>query len=216
MHIYGTDGYRVNRVSMSEVLPIRSRIMDAATATFLRLGFSRASTAEIARLARVSKRDIYAHFADKRAMLLACISERAEAMRLPLNLPVPDTKEDLRYTLVQYGAAVLRELGRHEVLAAYRLSIIDTEVGAGVAQALDGHGREHATAGLIALIRAVRDRKLLKGAEPEEMAEVYLGVLMHGAILLRMVMRVREPPDKAEICRRATLATSCLERLYGA
>lgn len=190
--------------------------MEAASATFMRLGFARASTSEIARLARVSKRDIYAHFADKHAMLVACISERAEAMRRPLNLPVPETREGLRQTLFHYGAAVLRELQRPEVLAAYRLSIIDTEVEAGVAHALDRHGREHASAGLVTLLREASHRGLLRGTGPEEMAEVYLGILMHGMILLRMVMRVTETPDETEICRRATMATTCLERLYGA
>ena len=56
---------------------------------FMRLGYGGASTAQIARLARVSKRDLYAVFNSKQAMLCASVMERTERMRHPLNLPAP-------------------------------------------------------------------------------------------------------------------------------
>jgi TetR/AcrR family transcriptional regulator, mexJK operon transcriptional repressor len=53
----------------------RERILTAAAESFLDLGFERTSTAEIARRAKVSKREIYAYFDDKRAILSASITE---------------------------------------------------------------------------------------------------------------------------------------------
>ena len=67
---------------MSESHPsIRERILEAAFSAFMRLGYGGTSTAEIARLARVSKRDLYANFSSKQAKLAACVTERAERMR---------------------------------------------------------------------------------------------------------------------------------------
>ena len=51
----------------------RERILDAATKCFLGLGFERTTTAEIARRARVSKRELYTHFEGKRDLLSAAI-----------------------------------------------------------------------------------------------------------------------------------------------
>jgi AcrR family transcriptional regulator len=50
-----------------------ARILNAASELFLELGFERASTADIAARAKVSKRELYKHFGDKRAILSACI-----------------------------------------------------------------------------------------------------------------------------------------------
>jgi AcrR family transcriptional regulator len=59
----------------------RERILSAAAESFLELGFERTSTAEIARRAKVSKREIYTHFEDKRAILLAAITELQNEMQ---------------------------------------------------------------------------------------------------------------------------------------
>jgi AcrR family transcriptional regulator len=202
---------------MSEIqLSTRHRVLDAAFAAFMRFGYEGASTAKIARLARVSKRDLYAHFANKQAMLEACVTERAERMRRPLNMPVPNNPAALRETLLQYGMTVVRELSQPEVLATYRLAILNAETAPDVGLTLDRLRRAEATAGLVMLLRAVRDQGLLTGAEPEPMAEVFLGVLLQGGLLVRMLMRVAEPPDDAGARHRAELAADSLLRLYGA
>ena len=92
---------------MSDATPsTRDRILEAAFDAFMRFGYSGASTAQIARLARVSKRDLYAHFGSKQAMLAACVSERAGRMRQPLSLPTPTDRKGLHETLIQFGTAV--------------------------------------------------------------------------------------------------------------
>ena len=53
--------------------PHRERILSAASDVFLATGFEKTSTAEIARLAKVSKRELYSHFADKRDLLAAVV-----------------------------------------------------------------------------------------------------------------------------------------------
>ena len=53
----------------------RQRILNAASDVFLSTGFEKTSTAEIARIAKVSKRELYLHFSDKRALLAAVVDD---------------------------------------------------------------------------------------------------------------------------------------------
>lgn len=53
----------------------KQRILNAASDVFLATGFDKTSTAEIARLAKVSKRELYLHFSDKRSLLAAVVND---------------------------------------------------------------------------------------------------------------------------------------------
>jgi len=77
--------------------PIRERILNAAFSLFAESGFSTTSMLDIVTRARVSKRDLYALFQNKHAVLAACIHERAGRMRRPLDTaaPVPQTRDAL-------------------------------------------------------------------------------------------------------------------------
>jgi AcrR family transcriptional regulator len=200
---------------MPDASSIRDRILHAAFAAFMRSGYEGASTAEIARLAHVSKRDLYAHFGSKQAMLAACVMERAERMRCPLGLTSTSDWEHLREVLIQYGVGVVIELGRPEVLATYRLAILNAENAPDVAETLDRFARADATSRLTALLQAACEQGLLHGADPAEMAEVFGAILTKGGILVRMLMRLLEPPDEADARQRAEVAATSLWRLYG-
>ncbi|MGA3005114.1 MAG: TetR/AcrR family transcriptional regulator [Acetobacteraceae bacterium] len=195
---------------------IRERILDAAFGAFMRLGYGGTSTAQIARLARVSKRDLYANFGSKQAMLASCVAERAERMRRPLDLPVPTDQDSLHRTLTEFGMAVVREVSRPEVLATYRLAILEAENAPDVAHTLDRHGREANNAALIELLSAASTQGLLGSGEPADMAGLFLSLLMGGGLLVRLLMRVAPPPGEAEAQQRAELAAKCLFGLYDA
>jgi AcrR family transcriptional regulator len=201
---------------MSAGLPsIRERILDAAFNAFMRFGYGGASTSRIARLARVSKRDLYAHFGSKQAMLAGCVAERAERMRQPLTLPTPTDQDSLQRTLVAFGMAVVRELSRPEVLATYRLAILEAENAPDVAITLDRQGRGANAEALTGLLTVARAQGLLAGGEPTEMAGLFLSLLMGGGLLVRMLMRVAAAPTEAEARQRAETAAGSLFGLYG-
>src|SRR5271169_3780690 len=79
--------------------PMQERILGAAFKAFTEDGYAETSTLEIARRAKISKRDLYANFSSKHAVLVACIKSRAERMRLPPDLPTPRTRQMLASTL---------------------------------------------------------------------------------------------------------------------
>src|SRR5262249_24675827 len=113
--IYGTVRYRVNmilqRMRQQSVIadsavaetPMRRRILGAAFEAFVEEGYAGTSTLDIATRAKVSKRDLYAHFGSKQDMLVACIKSRAERMRLLPDLPAPRTRQMLAATLTAFG-----------------------------------------------------------------------------------------------------------------
>jgi AcrR family transcriptional regulator len=195
---------------------VRERILDAAFNAFMRFGYGGTSTAQIARLARVSKRDLYANFGSKQAMLAGCVAERVERMRQPLALPVPADRDTLHRTLVEFGIAIIREIARPEVLATYRLAIIEAENAPDVALTLDRYGREANAGALVDLLTMACAQGLLGWGEPADMAGLFLSVVMGGGLLVRMLMGVAQAPTETDARRRAEDAARCLFGLYGA
>src|SRR5258708_23989488 len=71
----------------TEDVQVRQRILGAALSAFMEGGYAQTSTLEIATRAHVSKRALYSLFGTKQAMLVACISERAQRLKAPADLP---------------------------------------------------------------------------------------------------------------------------------
>jgi AcrR family transcriptional regulator len=194
---------------------IRERVLTAAFSVFRKHGFSAASTLEIATRARVSKRDLYALFGSKRAMLTACIRERASQMRQPLNLaaPTPSSGEDLAATLVEFGTSILRVACHQDVLTIHRLAITESDRAPEIAQALDSSGREANHAALGAWLANAQALGFIGAGDPAAMATNFLALLWGGS-LIQLLLRVREAPTADEISSRARAATEAILTLY--
>ncbi|MGA1984237.1 MAG: TetR/AcrR family transcriptional regulator [Acidobacteriaceae bacterium] len=99
--------------SESEETDVRSaRIVTAALEVFSEYSFRDATTDEIARRARVSKRDIYAKFPNKHALLAAVVNMALLAGNERLNQVVSLTQEatSLRERLEVIGFAMVNEI----------------------------------------------------------------------------------------------------------
>src|ERR1700730_14629712 len=182
--------------------PVRERVLSAAFSVFMERGYAGASTLEIATRAKVSKRELYALFDNKQAMLSACIAERAKRMRLPLELPAVRDRKTLATTLTAFGTAILREVSHPKVLAVYRLAIAEAERSPGVAQALNTFGRKPNHAALADLLAGAQSLGLVGAGEPSEMARQFISLLW-GDLLLQLLLRVAAAPSPEEIERRA-------------
>jgi AcrR family transcriptional regulator len=92
---------------------------------------------------RVSKRDLYALFKNKHAVLAACIGERTQQMRLPLDpaVPMPQTRSALEALLVELGVSILKTVCHPQVLTVFRLAIAESDRAPEIARALDNSGR---------------------------------------------------------------------------
>lgn len=193
---------------------IRERVLEAAFTLFRENGFSSTSMLDIVTRARVSKRDLYALFNNKHALLAACISERAQRMRRPLDpmTPVPQTRDALATLLVELGRSILKTVCQPEVLTVFRLAIAESDRAPEIARTLHSSGRKANQKALTELVRKAQALGLVLAGDPEVLAVRYLAVLW-GDLLIWLLMRVRKAPTKREIEIRARAATDTLMAL---
>jgi AcrR family transcriptional regulator len=193
--------------------PMQDRILGAAFKAFTEDGYAETSTLEIARRAKISKRDLYANFSSKHAVLVACIKSRAERMRLPPDLPTPRTRQTLASTLTSFASNLVREVSHPSVIATFRLAIAEATRSPEIAQALDVAGRDATRGALAELLGSAQSTGLIGPGEPTEMAWQYLGLLWEG-LMVGLLLGVAATPEPAEAERRAAKATAAFMQLH--
>jgi AcrR family transcriptional regulator len=193
--------------------PMHARILGAAFKAFIEDGYAGTSTLDIATRAKVSKRDLYASFGSKHAMLVSCIKSRAERMRLRPDLPMPRTREMLAATLTAFATNLVRETSDPDVLATFRLAIAEADRSPEIAEALDSAGRGAARAALAGLLAKAQSAGLIGPGDPTEMAIQYQGLVWEG-LMVGLLLGVAKRPGPVEAARRAAKATDAFMRLY--
>ena len=193
--------------------PSCARITSAAFQAFMEKGYAGTSTLEIATRARISKRDLYANFPNKRAILLACIASRAARMRLPPDLPAPRSRDMLVWILTRFGATVVREVCQPEVIAMFRLAISEAERSPEVAETLNASRSVNRDA-LAELLAGAQAAGILRDGDPLQIMERFYALLW-GDLMVGRLLDVTAPPEPAEIDRRAQEAAEALLKLYG-
>jgi AcrR family transcriptional regulator len=199
-------------MTTSDETAARARILDAAFASFMKSGYATTSTLEIATRARVSKRELYALVGNKQEILIACISERAQRLQVPADLPAPRDRATLTQVLTSFGSQLVREITDPTVITVFRLAIADAVRAPEVAQALDSIGREASRAALRQIMTQARAAGLLAG-RPADLAERF-GGLLWGNLLVSLLLGVAERPSPREIATRAREATAAFLRLH--
>lgn len=192
--------------------PVRQRILDAAFAAFVEQGFVETSTLDIATRAHVSKRELYAVVGNKQEMLIACITERARRMRLPVDLPVPRDRATLADVLTGFGAQLLREVCDPAVIAVFRVAIAEADRAPEIAQALDSIGREASRSALRETLQTARSLGVIDG-DVAEMSHQFLALLW-GDLLVNLLLRISKPPNRKQIQRRAQNAAAAFLKLF--
>jgi AcrR family transcriptional regulator len=202
-----------NPVPASAETPMHERILGAAFQAFMEEGYAGTSTLDIATRAKVSKRDLYANFASKHAVLVDCIKGRAERMRLPPDLPIPGSRQMLASTLTVFATNLIRETSHPSVIATFRLAIAEATRSPEIAQALDSGGREATRRALAELLASAQSTGLIGPGEPAEMAMQFLGLLWEG-LMVGLLLGVAATPEPAEAERRAAKATAAFMHLH--
>jgi AcrR family transcriptional regulator len=192
---------------------VRERILEAAFEAFMKSGYAAASTLEIARRARVSKRELYSLVGNKQQMLIACITERSrQRMTAPADLPVPRDRETLGQILSAFGTQLVREVSDPVVIAVFRLAIAEVAQAPEVARVLDSIGRETTRAALRKIMSQAQEAGLLEG-RPAELAEQF-GALLWRDLLIGLLLGVTERPSPREMAARARDATAAFLQIH--
>jgi len=188
-------------------------ILAATFHAFCEHGATGATTTEIARRARVSKREIYALFGDKSALFQALVRQRAEAMRQGLALAPPRDQESLLAALEAFGRGFLTYLTDPTTIAVYRLAVGEAGRSPELGRALDGLGRATVWDALRGWVAEARDRGLLFAPEPDRAAGSFMALLM-ADLPVRLMLGAVPTPEPAEIARRAAAARAGFARLW--
>jgi AcrR family transcriptional regulator len=191
---------------------VRKRILGAALSAFMAGGYAQTSTLEIATRARVSKRELYSLFGNKEAMLVACITERAQRLKAPADLPELRDRETVTKVLTAFGTKLLTETTDPVVVAVFRLAISESAHAPKVAQALDSIARRPTRDSLQEIMANARSVGLFHG-DPAAMTEQFLGLLW-GDLMTGLLLQVANRPNAGEIARRAREAAIALLHLY--
>jgi len=190
----------------AEAMPVRDRICYAAFGLFLEKGYEGTSTLAIATRAKVSKRELYALFRDKREMFAAGVAARAQRMTLPLDLPPARDRASLAATLFGFGKSFLHEVTQPTVIDVMRLVLAETTRSPELAETFHQTGREPPRRALVRFLTQAKADGLIGDADPERMAGLFFSLLM-GDSQMQLILRVAEPPGDALIERRAHAAT---------
>jgi AcrR family transcriptional regulator len=181
-------------------------------ATFMELGYTEASTLKIATRAQVSKRELYALFGSKQAILAACIADRAGRVRLPIEPPPARSRDELVAMLARLGATVLREVSDPVVMAVFRLAIMEGQRAPEVAATLET-ARESIRTSVRNIVVQAQSAGPIGAGDPTEMSSRY-SALLWGDLMVSMLLRVREAPGTAEIDTQVRRAIEDFLRLY--
>jgi AcrR family transcriptional regulator len=187
----------------------RQRILGATFDLFVERGYAGTTTQHIAARARVSKRDLYALFADKAAIMAACIAGRSAQMSQPLRLPTPPDRAALEASLAAFGASLMADLSQPSTIAAYRLAITEAERAPEVARLLHASGRMVVRQAAVDLLRGCAEAGLVAG-DPAAMADLFFATLRLDGLLLHRLLGEELEPEAQSSARAAAAARAVL------
>jgi AcrR family transcriptional regulator len=192
---------------------VRDRIFTAAFELFTENGYAATSTLEIATRAQVSKRELYALFGNKQALLAACIANQAARVRVPPDLPSVGDRAALAQALIHIGTTVLQEICGPTVITMFRLAIAEAQRSPEVARTLDRAGRQAVRSMVGQVVQQAYSLGLLGGGDVGEMTGQFLALLFSDT-MLTLLLRVRETPTRAEARRRSEAAVTAFLTLH--
>jgi AcrR family transcriptional regulator len=191
----------------------RQNIIKAAFSALMEKGYAGTSTLEIARRARVSKRELYAEFGSKIGILEALVAATTSKMRAPLDVAEVLDRPGFVAVLTAYGAAALAELTGPYVIVVNRLAVAEAERSAELGRMLDERGRQAGRDALVAFFARARETAVLTRGDPGDIASEFFSLLL-GDLMMRLMLGVARQPTRTEIERRADRAKDAILQLY--
>jgi len=193
--------------------PRAAAILAAAFEAFVEGGVAATTTLDIARRARVSKREIYALFGSREALFAALVRRRAQVMRQALALSPAMNEATLLETLERFGREFLGLLLQPTTVAVYRRAAAEAGRLPELGRALDEEGRGGVVRALGAWLGEAREAGVLPATDPERAGGSFLALLI-GDLPLRLTIGAIRAPGPEEIARRAAAARAAFARLW--
>lgn len=168
----------------------QARILKAAADIFLQKGYEKTSTAEIARKAKVSKRELYSNFRAKRDILAAVITQLQTRIQTQANISW-SSGGDLRTVLIRAGTQILTFINSERFGKLFRIVAAETFRDPILARRFyllgPGAGREN-TAAFLSNHMEMGD---LRNVDPFDAADDFLNLVISAQHLTAVVLGQR-------------------------
>jgi TetR/AcrR family transcriptional repressor of mexJK operon len=194
--------------------PKRRQIFEAARVLFAEHGFEHVSVDQIASKAGVSKATVYSHFADKKALFVACFSEEADELRARLRACLAEPKGELVPSLEAAARGLLGVLLSPAIVALYRVTTAEAVRFPEIAESLWERGPSVVRRAIAGFLEAWSDRGALS-FEDSDQAALDFAKLVEGDLYLRAQLGLLKHPATDEIARAAQHAVAVFLRAYG-
>ena len=190
----------------------RAAILDASGCVFTEKGFEAATTAEIARRARVSKRDLYRLFDSKKGLAEALVAAHTESMTIDPRFGDPVDRASFLAILAAFGRRFLSEFLDPRRVGLYRLAITEASRSTDLAEALAAQGAERVRRSSIEFVGKAVAQGIVADEDAALVMESYFDVLV-GPMQIQLLLGVRSTPTEEEIATRAERAVAVVARL---
>jgi TetR/AcrR family transcriptional regulator, mexJK operon transcriptional repressor len=190
----------------------RERILGAAAELFLENGYQETSTADIARRAKVSKRELYSNFEDKRDILSAVITELQGEISAQANISWLSS-DDLPKVLMQAGTHLLDFISSEKFGKLFRIVIAESFRDPGTAQQFYRQGPRLGLDDTTAFMRRQMKAGNLRNTNPAQAADDFLSLVLGSRHLTTVLLGQLDDGPRAKI--HVQHAVDIFLRYYG-
>jgi TetR/AcrR family transcriptional regulator, mexJK operon transcriptional repressor len=191
----GLPAARRGRPRVEDIEELNEHILRVASEVFLRYGFDGATVDSIAAAARISKRTLYARYADKQALFRAVLDDLIARWLVPIDR-FRSSEDDLATTLVNLGHHLATFLLEEHSIGVNRVVISESERWPELGRMIIETAEKPAISMIEAIL--VRHQKELRKIDLKTAAEQFLS-LMADNLLRRAHLGAR--PTSHEIDR---------------
>jgi len=189
------------------VADTRNRLIQAAREAFMADGY-RASVDGIAARAGVAKQTLYNHFPSKEELF----SESVGLVSAAIVVSLDGQTDDVRATLLRFGAAFRQKVHGAEGLALFRTLMAEAARFPTLAQAFFAKGPEQTASRLADFLGRAMAAGRLRQDDPRFAAEMLVGML-HGIDHFRRLSSNTQLPEAQEESRIGQIV-DCFLRAY--
>jgi AcrR family transcriptional regulator len=174
----------------------RHLIMKMAIKMFMKQGYSLVTMDAIAEAVPVSKRTLYNHFKDKKALFTAVMESRCGALFTTIEKALQDVT-DPEHTLTEFGMMLLDMLLQPDSINIYRTAITEAFHFPELGELFYESGPKRSCDILSRYMQTLHDRKFLHITNPTLAASVFLGMLKNN-VQMRYMLSLKKRMSMAE------------------
>lgn len=191
----------------------RLDIFEAAYKVMAEKGYKGTSMLAVAKAAGASNETLYNWFGNKQGLFAAMVEENAKAASDVLS-DVFEVNQDPMKTLETFGARLLELITGDRAIALNRAASADVSQGGVLGKLIADNGRNRVVPMIAQTFRAAQDRKIIRQHDADEIAEIYVALLM-GDIQIRRVIGITGAPDASATMMHSQRVNEIILDLFG-